>query len=85
LKAIVSEGSLNQGAKKLHMSYKQAWDEINLMEKRMGFKLLNRKIGGAKGGGAKLTKDAIILIKKYEKFRDKVKDAIKKEFDKSFK
>jgi molybdate transport system regulatory protein len=80
LKAISSEGSINKGARKLGMAYKQAWDEINLMEKRFGMKLLRRRKGGVRGGGAELTEHALSLLGRYERFRDKATVAINAAF-----
>lgn len=45
LKAIGFEGSLNKAAKKLGMSYRQAWGEVNLMEERFNVKLVERRTG----------------------------------------
>ncbi len=85
LKAIKSEGSINRGAKKISMSYKQAWDEINLMEERLNFKLLQRRSGGVGGGGVMLTDAALKLVGDYDKFRNKATSAIKKAFREVFK
>jgi molybdate transport repressor ModE-like protein len=49
-------GSLNKAAQDIDMSYSQAWNLINNIEKRLGFKLIKRYKGGFSGGGSKLTK-----------------------------
>ena len=61
-------GSLRQAALEINMSYSQAWNLIKGLEKRLGFYLLRRKVGGEKGGGSDLTKEAINLMAKYKIF-----------------
>jgi molybdate transport system regulatory protein len=85
LKAIKAEGSINKGAKKIGMAYKQAWDEVDVMERRLGVKLLQRRVGGKRGGGVELTEDALNLMAKYERFRRAATSAIDEEFKKAFK
>ena len=58
-------GSLRQAALEINMSYSQAWNLIKGLERRLGFNLLKRKVGGEKGGGSYLTKEAIDLKEKY--------------------
>ena len=58
-------GSLRQSAFEIKMSYSQAWNLIRNLEKKLGYKLLKRKIGGERGGGSELTEKAVILMNKY--------------------
>ncbi|MFV0321459.1 MAG: TOBE domain-containing protein [Alphaproteobacteria bacterium] len=55
LKAIDKCGSISQAAKYVGISYKTAWDRIDAMNNMSSEPLLIRSIGGAKGGGTKLT------------------------------
>ncbi|MDA8272658.1 MAG: LysR family transcriptional regulator [Deltaproteobacteria bacterium] len=71
LKKIESSGSISAAAKELKYSYKKAWSFIALMEKRFGFELVNKKIGGKHGGGSVLTKEAKNLINMYEELLKK--------------
>lgn len=68
LKRVQRTGSLRQASFEIKMSYSQAWNLIRSLEKKLGFKLLKRQIGGAEGGGSELTEDAIKLIEKYRRF-----------------
>ncbi|MDD2496639.1 MAG: LysR family transcriptional regulator [Desulfitobacteriaceae bacterium] len=77
-------GSLNKAAKELHMSYSHAWNLIKILEKRLGFKLLQREVGGNSGGGSFLTKDACELMKKYELFMQEADSSLKLLFQKYF-
>jgi molybdate transport repressor ModE-like protein len=60
--------SLSAAAKSMNLSYSKAYRMINDAEKAMGFKLLDRKIGGSNGGGSTLTPECIEFIEIYEEF-----------------
>ena len=62
LAAIHSEGSIRAAAHKVGMSYKAAWDAVNLMNRASGQLLVERTTGGAGGGGARLTTQARDLL-----------------------
>ena len=68
LTRVERTGSLRQAALEINMSYSQAWNLIKGLEKRLGFNLLKRKVGGEKGGGSYLTDEAINLMEKYKNF-----------------
>jgi len=65
LEAIERTGSIQAAAKELKMSYRALWGRITATENRMGRQLLTRNIGGAAGGGSKLTPFAKILLENY--------------------
>ena len=46
--------SIQRAAEEFGMSYRHAWGAIKKIEKRAGFKILDKKIGG-RDGGAQLT------------------------------
>lgn len=46
LRQVDKLGSLSMAAQELNMSYSKAWKLINLLESNLGFKLLQREIGG---------------------------------------
>jgi molybdate transport system regulatory protein len=73
LKKIESSGSMSSAAKELGYSYKKAWSFINLMEKRLGVELVNKKIGGRHGGGSILTEDAKKIMNIYKELLEKEK------------
>ncbi len=58
-------GSLRQAAEEINMSYSQAWNLIKDLEKRLEFNLLERKVGGERGGGSEITEEARKLMTKY--------------------
>jgi len=76
LHRVERAGSLRQAAEEINMSYSQAWNLIKDLEERLGFKLLERKIGGEGGGGSQLTEQARDLMMKFEIFRDKAQESL---------
>jgi len=76
LKGVVETGSLHQAAVQMRMSYRKAWNTLNQIEGRLGFALLERKVGGTSGGGSTITPAGKDLMCHYEEFRREVKQAI---------
>ncbi len=70
LKAIEETGSINQGAKLAQVSYKSAWDHLEMMDRISPKPLLERNAGGKKGGGTKLTAYAQRLLQLYKLLED---------------
>ena len=69
LHRVERTGSLRQAAAEINMSYSQAWNLMKDLEKRLGFNLLKRKVGGEKGGGSEITEEARELMMKFKIFR----------------
>jgi len=55
LLAVDRLGSIQRAADEFGMSYRYMWGVIKKIEKRAGFKMVETKLGGRNGGGAKLT------------------------------
>ncbi len=84
LKRVEKSGSLRKAAEQMNMSYSKAWRLIQLLEGRLGFHLLNKKVGGVDGGGSLLTPEAKDLMGHYEKFHQEVKESLTQIFKKHF-
>jgi molybdate transport system regulatory protein len=84
LKRVERTNSLHEAAHEMDMSYSKAWKLIQAMEKRLGFRLLDKKIGGLYGGGSKVTPKGKELIKRYEGFEKDARRAIEKAYRKHF-
>ena len=67
LKEIDKTGSILQATKNLGLTYKRAMSQIKTMEKRLGFKVLERK----RGSGARLTEEGRRLLEVYESVFEK--------------
>jgi len=76
LHRVERTGSLRQAAAEIKMSYSLAWNLIKGLEERLGFKLLERKVGGENGGGSQLTEQARDLMMKFKIFRDKAQESL---------
>ncbi|MEA1940525.1 MAG: LysR family transcriptional regulator [Candidatus Caldatribacteriota bacterium] len=85
LNRVERTGSLRQAALEINMSYSQAWNLIKGLERRLGFNLLKRKVGGKKGGGSELTEQAINLREKYKVFYKKAEKNINLIYQEVFK
>jgi len=85
LKRIKKTGSLHKAAMEMKMSYRKAWVTINAIEEKLGFSLLERKVGGTSGGGSIITPSGLELMKHYEQFRKEVKKALENIYQKHFK
>lgn len=67
LQAIATTGSVAQAAKQVGMTYKAAWDAVEMMNNLAGQPLVNRQHGGKGGGGATLTLTGLQIITTYER------------------
>lgn len=55
LRLIGDTGSISQAARQAKVSYKAAWQAIDTLTNLAGVMLVERAVGGAGGGGAKIT------------------------------
>lgn len=62
LRSIHLSGSISEAARQVGVSYKAAWQAIDTLSNLAGVALLARSVGGAGGGGAKLTPAALELL-----------------------
>jgi molybdate transport system regulatory protein len=84
LKWVEKTNSLHEAANRMGMAYSKAWKLIQTMEKRLGFALLNKKIGGLSGGGSQVTQKGKELMNRYEQFDKEAREAIEKAYQKHF-
>ena len=55
LEAIATQGSISAAARALGMSYRRAWQLVDVMNRCWAAPLVEATTGGTKGGGARLT------------------------------
>jgi len=84
LQRVEATGSLHRAAADMKMSYRKAWLMLKTMERRLGFALLERKVGGVSGGGSRLTPEARAFMKRYEAFRQEVEGSLREIYHKHF-
>jgi len=59
---VESTGSLRQAASDMGLAYSKAWHIVRRAEEHLGFKLLERQIGGAGGGGSTVSSEGRWLV-----------------------
>ena len=69
LRRISERGSLTDAARMVGISYRNAWGRIKKLESNYGFRILDTKVGGARGGSARLTPRGMELFKEFRHMR----------------
>lgn len=69
LKGIQEYKSISKAAKSMEMSYKKAWDMVNTMNTISNSPLVTRTIGGAGGGGSKVTEAGMKAIELFNEIK----------------
>jgi molybdate transport system regulatory protein len=82
LKRVERTKSLHKAANEMGMSYSKAWGLIRILEKRLGFDLLEKKVGGRSGGGSSVTLMGRNLMDQYQRFRSEVEKGLRKIYQK---
>jgi molybdate transport system regulatory protein len=84
LDLIRTEGSINKAAASVGMAYPAAWLMMKTTEERLGFALLERRIGGKRGGGSTLTTAGEELLRRYRALQADVDRDLQRLFDHHF-
>ncbi len=84
LHRVEETGSLRAAAVSMGMAYTKATRLVRDAEAAFGFKLTERTIGGAGGGGSRLTPEALDLLARYEAFERACTDDLRRNFDECF-
>ncbi len=69
LEAIADNGSINQAAKAVGLSYKAAWERIDTLNNLSTSPLVERKTGGSGGGGTVLTDEGKAFLARAKQFK----------------
>lgn len=65
LEGIAEHGSIAKAAAAMKMSYRRAWLLVKATEELVGKPVIETAIGGAEGGGARLTKAGRAVVAAY--------------------
>lgn len=84
LDMIGQTGSIQNACACMHISYSKGWKAINLMERQLGFPVVQRTAGGADGGGSSLTPRGAELLACYRSFHREISEQVKVLFDQHF-
>jgi molybdate transport repressor ModE-like protein len=77
LECIEQEQSLQRGAMRAELSYSNAWLTLNRMEEALGCRLVERKLGGATGGGSSLTLDGRNWVARYRRLEQRLNEELR--------
>ena len=81
LDAIDVCGSISSAARQMGMSYRRAWELVDVMNKCFKQPLVTLSTGGQRGGGAQLTDFGRFILKNYRDLITKANLAVAVELD----
>ncbi len=84
LRLIDETGSLSDAAVAMGLSYRRAWGKLKEIEQNLGVKLVDTAVGGAGGGGSRLTAEGRRMIERFERFRAAAEHDLLRDFAQSF-
>ncbi len=80
LLAVDRLGSIQGAADEFGMSYRHAWGAIRKVEKRAGFKIVETKLGGKEGGGARLTPKGKVFVDRTDSLLSDLHNVVEQRF-----
>ena len=76
--------SVRQACQRMQLSYSSGWNAINLLERELGFPVIERAQGGAKGGHSCLTDRGRRLLEAYAEYTKLVRETAELLFGECF-
>ncbi len=84
LRLVDETGSLQTASAQINMSYSKAWKIVKRAERELGFKLMERHVGGSGGGFSRLTAKGLEFLNQYTNFRQELCACADQLFNKYF-
>lgn len=84
LRLIDELGSIKQAVERFEMSYRNAWGYLRELERAAGFRLLERKAGGSRTAGTRLTPQGREFLDRYDRFERNLESSMTRCFDRAF-
>lgn len=84
LRAVEETGSITAAAEALDVPYRVAWQKIHEMEERLHEKLVETQVGGAQGGGARLTAAGEKYLDQFDRFAHDLERFVVDSFEANF-
>lgn len=84
LEAVAACGSISAAAERLGIQYRLAYDRLQEMEEGLGLPLIERRVGGAGGGGARLTATGRDLVARFNRFAEQMDQLLDETFADTF-
>ena len=78
LEAIQAAGSISGAGRNLGMSYRRAWLLVDEMNRCFRTPLVEARLGGSGGGGARVTDLGLEVLKRYRALQIQVWDSIRR-------
>ena len=79
LEAIDRAGSISAAARQMGMSYKRAWDLVDIMNHSFLEPLVSTATGGSHGGGAQITEFGRTVLRLYRDLEAKANASVAQE------
>ncbi len=79
LEAIERSGSISAAARQMGMSYKRAWDLVDIMNRCFREMLVATVTGGSHGGGAQVTAFGLNVVRLYRELEVKAHASVTQE------
>ena len=80
LLAVDRFGSIQRAADEFGMSYRHALGAIRRIEKRAGFKIVDTRLGGKEGGGARLTAKGKVFVDRVDSLLSDLHNVVEQRF-----
>jgi len=80
LLAVDRFGSIQRAADEFGMSYRHAWGAIRRIENRAGFKIVDTRLGGKEGGGARLTPKGKVFVDRVDSLLSDLHKVVEQRF-----
>ena len=77
LKEIQRTGSLKIAIENLGLSYRKTWNNLNRIEKKIGFHLVEKQRGGKEGGHTALTPQGEKVVEAFDRYYQEVDPLVK--------
>ena len=71
LSNIQKFGSISEASRNMNMSYRQAWEAVDAMNKESKKVLITTASGGVGGGGAKITEEGIRILQNFVELQER--------------
>lgn len=75
LELIDETQSVKTACQRMQVSYSKGWKTLNSIEDQVGFALVSRRQGGARGGSSSLTPEGRLLLERYRQYEKAMKEA----------
>jgi molybdate transport system regulatory protein len=77
LEAILATGSISAAGRKLGMSYRRAWLLVDVMNRCFRAPVVEARLGGSGGGGARVTELGQEALRRYRELQDQAWIAVR--------